>query len=128
MPPAKSIMVNPVSILRAITDHTDGALDYWQQQEATHEEAYKTATSGDRSYAWDELCLARAVLTRLRTEGVTNDLARWWGRAPTASERIRLQQCVRGLITAGHAERHTTRIRVTDLGRQWLAQQEGDRA
>ena len=44
-------------------------------------------------------------------DAIRCDLARFWGRQPTPSERIRLQECIRRLEAAGKVERSTIYIR-----------------
>lgn len=107
MPPKKSIIVDDEKILAAIRDAYLNDVEAVQKRLAELEAEYELNRD---MRLWDRVCNLRRRLSDCE-EGIRNDLARWWGREPTASERIRLQQCVRRLEAAGLVERSTIYIR-----------------
>lgn len=101
MPRKRSIIVDDQTILAAIQAAYAADLE----AEARLTAAIAADPTGD-GY-WD----LRIYQQQRNGDRIKCDLARFWGRQPTPSERIRLQQCIRRLEAAGKVERSTVYIR-----------------
>lgn len=102
MPRPKTIIIDDAVILAAI--------------QAAYEADRAELARLEAAYAANRNCETSAALREFEYlhrwgDFIRSDLARFWGKQPTGSERIRLQECIRRLEAAGKVERSTIYIR-----------------